>query len=1023
MYDRDPDGLPVPATASGIWLTERLRGLGTVYSMPFAVTFHGSLDEPALLAACRAVTERHPTLCSAVVERQGVPVRVPAALPPVPVVIDLTASPESAAAFEREEIARPFDTERGPLIRFTLLRTAPDTARLLVVAHHLVFDGTSTSILLDDLAAAYAGKALPEPDPEPDPLDLEDRIAEALPGARRFWQRHWAEPEDVSLPGLRAQPRPTAPGSAVTRRLDDGLRASVADCTRRLGMTAFQFTVASWLVLLHRYGNRRPVLGADFGTRGREDRERIGPWVNELPVSGIPDPAESFRSFAGRLVFDQGLRSDLRGLYHHREVPLARAVPGIRPAVALAPVTLGYRRREAAPVFPGVEAEVDWALPNRTARGALRVHMVDGPESWSLALHHDPEVLEHAFAERITDQWTELARTLAEQTDTALGDLPFASDEPGLVAAWNRTARPWPDTTLPTLFAEQAARTPDAVAVSDAEGDLTYRQLTRRAADLGMRLHALGVGPDALVALAIPRSTAALVAQLAVLGLGAAYLPLDPAHPAARLAELVADSGAVLVLTDGGAPDGLAADGVRVLDLRRLPDAPAAVAPAPAPRPGDLAYVLYTSGSTGRPKGVEVEHRALVNLLMDFRDRLGAGDAHRWLALTALTFDICALELFLPLVTGGRVVMAPADAAKDARTVAALVRGHGVTHVQATPSGWQALLDAGLPTPGLTVLVGGEVLPTGLAHALVARATRVLNVYGPTETTIWSTAAELDAAAEPTIGAPLANTTVHVLDEDGLPVPIGLAGELWIGGVGVARGYLNRPALTADRFRPDPDGPPGSRRYRTGDLVRRRLDGGLDFVGRLDGQIKLRGHRIETGEIETRLLEHPAVASAAVSAVGTDPELRLVAHIVPAGVAPAPEDLAAYLRERLPAVMVPTEWSLLDAMPLTPNGKVDRVALRKSAAAPAAAAEPARDEPEADPTAEAVRAIWVQVLGVPGVGLEEDLFDLGGHSLTVAQIAARISAVLGVDLPLHVFYDDATVRGMAEAVDRARGRR
>ncbi|MFE0464498.1 non-ribosomal peptide synthetase, partial [Kitasatospora sp. NPDC058965] len=536
---------------------------------------------------------------------------------------------------------------------------------------------------------------------------------------------------------------------------------------------------------------------------------------------------------------------------------------------------------------------------------------------------------------------------------------------------------------------------------------MSYRQLHDRVEALAAQIE-----PGSVVAVLAERGPAALVGLLATLRAGAAYLPLDPTHPVERLTELLADARVDLALADR-VLDGIAA--------RPLPDPAAAPGAArctrPYPTPADRAYVLYTSGSTGRPKGVEIEHAALTNLLLDFRDRLAAAPEHRWLALTAPTFDIAALELYLPLISGGRVVFAPPAARADGREVVELIEREGISHLQATPSGWQLLLDAGLGEVPVG-LVGGEALPPALAERLLARTGRLLNVYGPTETTVWSTAAELTGGAQTGIGTPLANTTVHLLDPTGHPVPHGVPGELWIGGAGLARGYLGRPELTAERFATGPD---GERRYRTGDLARRRGDGCLEFLGRLDGQVKLRGHRIEPGEIEARLLEHPGVARAAVTVLdpGTD-GARLVAHLVPAGPAPEERELRAHLARTLPAVMHPALWRTLDELPLTGNGKVDRVALAAWRPQAAAAAEPAAAA-ERGGTVAVLHEIWCEVLGLPAVGEQEDLFDLGGHSLTVTQIGARIAARLGVDLPLHVFYDDATIAGMAAAVERAGG--
>ncbi|SEL32516.1 non-ribosomal peptide synthetase [Streptacidiphilus jiangxiensis] len=1081
LSDRQPH--PLSATQHGIWVTERAGGLGTVFSMPFAVTLTGDVDQEALRAACRTLVRRHPVLGCAVRERAGVPGLVPAAVPPVPVTVDLREDPQLAAAVEEGEIRRPFDLEHGPLVRFTLLRTADDTVRLLVVAHHLVFDGRSTSILLDDLALLYAGKELPDLPPDGHPDDAEDRIAELLSGARDFWRTQPAVEHSVQLPGLRSLPEPAprragdgaSAGAVVIRDLDDALRRAVAEACAELGLTVFQFTAATWLALLHRYGNPTPVLGVDLGTRRPADLERIGAHVNELPLTRAPHRGESFRDFAQSLVFEQGLRSDLRGLYRYREVPLARALPGVRPGAALVPVTLGYRRREAPPGFPGAEAMVDWALPNGTSRGALRIHMVDGPDAWRFALNHDPQALAPAFAERIADHWCALAAAVAARPDALLDSHDLAPEETVLRAQANATEVPMPPKTVGELVADQASRTPDRVAVEDGSLRLTYRQLQQAVAATAGRLSAAGARPGGLVALALPRSAACLVAQLAVLRCGAAYVPLDPQHPSARLALQLEDCRPDLLLALPGGADALPASAhTPLLVLDPTADLAAATAAgtgdgAPGGVPGgvpvgrDRAYVLHTSGSTGRPKGVEIEHRALVNLLLSFRSLLGDGDgggdrdtagggpvggggepgreqAPRWLALTSPTFDISALECYLPLIDGGRVVFAPPGAALDGRATEALVRERGITHVQATPSGWQLLLEAGVGGPGLTAVVGGEALAPVLAAELTRRCGRVLHAYGPTETTVWSTVDQaLPTSGAPVLGRPIANTTVQVLDRWGRPVPAGVPGELWIGGAGLARGYLGRPGATADRFRPDPDGAPGARRYRTGDLVCRGLDGRLVFSGRLDGQVKIRGHRVETGEIESALLALPEVVRAAVVAHDGPAGAVLTAFVVAVPAEPSSAGLRAALSRVLPAVMLPERWRFLDRLPLTAAGKVDRVALGlladaqphtgvETGATPGAEADtPDRDGPAPGASVPAhavvVREIWAEVLGVPAVDLEldEDLFELGGHSLTVARIAARISDRLGVDLPLHQLYDEATVRGMALAVARIEG--
>ncbi|MBD0673877.1 non-ribosomal peptide synthetase, partial [Streptomyces sp. CBMA156] len=491
--------------------------------------------------------------------------------------------------------------------------------------------------------------------------------------------------------------------------------------------------------------------------------------------------------------------------------------------------------------------------------------------------------------------------------------------------------------------------------------------------------------------------------------------PLDPGHPAERLAFLLADSGAGLLVADREpAPEVLAA---APAVLRLDGDRPGPRPEAAQDRPGPLAYVLYTSGSTGRPKGVEIGHPALVNLLTSFAERLGSGRRHVWLGLTSLSFDISVLELLLPLVTGGRLVLAPEGAALDAPGTAELIRREGVTHLQATPSGWRVLLSAGPLPAGLTGIVGGEALPLPLARELRGSLDRLINGYGPTEATIYATCAEVPAGADAVvIGRPVPNTRAYVLDPDGRPVPAGIPGELHLGGQGVAQGYRGRPELTAERFVEDPFA--GGRMYRTGDLVAWTQDGELEYHGRIDDQVKIRGHRIELGEIEAALLDHPAVAAAAVAVHQPDEgEPGLVGYRVPAPGSAEPTDaeLRDHLLRTLPAIMVPRQFVALDRLPLTSSGKLDRRAL--PAPPRPEAAEPAEAGDEVTAT---VLAIWQEVLGTDDIGAEDDLFDLGGHSLTIIQITARIRDALGVDLAFDLFFDASTPAALAAVVRERR---
>ncbi|MFF3868815.1 amino acid adenylation domain-containing protein [Micromonospora sp. NPDC001898] len=1000
-----------------VWFTEQAGVAGTAYHMALGVRFAADLDRRALVEACAAVTDRHPVLCTRVVtEADGTPGLAPADVRPA------VAFGEWTDDRVARELARPHDLRVGPLSRFTLLTAADGRHLLLVTVHHLGFDGMSKDVLARDLADAYAAaladlpaRAAPNFDGYAGDASAErERVAVDLPAARAYWARHWSGPGDVVLPGLRRLPTGAEPGAAVDVDLPADLADGVGRAAGALGVTRFELLLAAVHALLARYGNRGVPVGVTLSTRTAAQADRIGLFVNELPVAADP-VAGTFADHA------RAVRARLRELYRFRAVPLAHAVSGLRPAPALTGVSVGYRRRGAEPAFPGVATDVDWTLFGGAARNALHVQIVDGPTGITVSLQHSPAAIDTDAVTRIGAHLRTLLAAVVADPGRQVGDLPVlpADELHRVTGGWNDTARAYPGDTVPELFAARVAADPDAVAVVDGDVTLSYARLDAASARLAVLLRERGVGPGSLVAVALDRSWRTVVTMLAVLRRRAAYLPVDPGHPPARRDLVLADADPALVVTASrGTQDArpeLALDGVDLLA------GPVPTRDSDAPTAADLAYVLYTSGSTGRPKGVAVRHGALTNLLLGMRDLLDSRSGHRWLHLTSPSFDISAVEVFLPLVTGGRVVVASAVSALDGPGVLRLVRDAAVTHVQATPSGWRVLLEAGLDTAGpLVALAGGEALPVALARELRARTTQLVNGYGPTEATIYATAADVPAdPAEVTIGRPLPNVRAYLLDEALRPVPVGVPGELYLAGAGLADGYLGRDDLTAERFVPDPFGDGEGRLYRTGDRCRWRPDGRLDFLGRADDQVKIRGYRIELGEVDARLLEHPAVAQAttALRADG-DGEARLVAYVVArAGAVADPADLRRHLALSLPTAVLPTDWVLLDRLPMSPNGKVDRAALPAPAPRDApvgiVAGNAAADD---DPVVATLREIWQDVLKIPDIGVHEDLFDLGGHSLTITRISGRIQQRLGVEVPLDAFFDTPTIAEIAEIV-------
>lgn len=1019
------------ATAAqyGIWLTEQTSDCRTLYHLPIVVDLSGPVDEQSLLEACRVVASTHPALASTFrSDADGLRVET-GATPPVRFS---GVAPSDVKAFTARLVEEPFDLGSAPLARFHVIKLTDESYRVVFVAHHAVFDGMSKDVLVHDLAARYRGLSLTPG--APIAMVSEDAaVSEAiLPTDYRDWQeRH---------PALPGEPRPSiqpAPGACTRVALDAGLRERLAATAERLGRTPFELYAAALAALLRRYGAARPQFGIQLSTRPRSADPAVGLFVNELPVTFDPDPALPFAHCAAHAA------ERLREVYRVRRTPLARLVGKLSPRSAVAAVSLSYRAAGAEPDFGDVHAHVDWSVFCGTARNTLNLQIVERAAGTELILQYPAAQWSADRADAVAGHYLALLEA-GLSSSTPMGDLPLltAAEQSALLAL---SVGPAPTATGRRTLVEEidrlASANPDAIAVTAGSEESTYRQLAAQADLAARRLRALGVRPGDLVAVTVPRTAELLPVLLGILKAGAAYVPVDPEYPADRIAFVLEDCQAVLVVSgdESGGGSGTSARQVPARELldpvvpERAEDNGFAAA-LPIPSPDATAYVIYTSGSTGRPKGVRVGHRPLIGLLEAMAELLESGPEAVWLAATSLSFDIAAVELYVPLVTGGRCVLAPEGAAKDGRGLCRLLAASGVTHAQATPAGWRVLLESGFEASHLTAVTGGEALTPELGRELYGRVKRLVNCYGPTEATIWATAAPVEGAgeAEP-IGRPLPGYRAFVLDERLGLLPDGVAGELYLGG-GLAEGYLRRPALTADRFVPDPFGAPGGRLYRTGDVARRREDGSVLFLGRTDHQVKVSGYRIEPGEIETALAAHPAVAQAIVSALEQDVVGRLTVHVLRAepesGFGDAAE-LRRHLSTLLPGYMVPSAFAFLDGWPLTPNGKLDRAALppaviaRDAAATARSAASEAASAPSTD-DADAVTAgilpgvleIWCEVLGFDDIGPDEDLFDLGGHSLTVIQLAARIRDRFGVDVPVDVFFDEPTAGEIARRVAR-----
>ncbi|MEV0198134.1 condensation domain-containing protein [Nonomuraea sp. NPDC050691] len=990
-----------------LWFLHRLDPADPAYRVAVVRRLRGPLDADALEAAFADVVARHESLRTRFPDHDGQPVAVVDPPGPVPVERVEVSGPEEAERLFAARAAAPFDLAAAPPLRVTLARLAGGDHVLGVVLHHVIADGWSLNVLMDDLAACYRARRDGVPATLPGlPVRYADHAAAqraaGTPADLEHWTARLAGAPVLELPTDRPRPaRRSSAGRETPFELPPELVGALSRLARAERCTLFMVLLAAYQLLLSRHtGQDGVVVGTPTAGRDRPELEpMVGLFASTMVLRGDLSGDPSFGELLRRT------RKIVLEAMAYRDVPIERVLsaldierdlsrtPLFQAMLALHNAATGYGE---AGTFAGMEST---PFPHGDPPAMVDVRM----ELWPTgdgrggglrgALHYSAELFEPDTMERMAARFVTLLASIAARPDARIGELDLLppAERELVTADWNRTTLDVPAGTVADLVLRQAELRPDDVAVECAGERVTYRDLAERARRVAGDLRARGAGPGSVVALRVPRSAGLPGVLLGVMLSGAAYLPIDPGLPGERVAYMLEDSGARLTLGD-------------------LPPAP-----RPATLDGEAAYVLYTSGSTGRPKGVVVPHTALVNLLAGMEALLGSSPSDVWLGSTSLSFDIAGLELYLPLVTGGRLVLAGDEEARDGAALARLIAGSGVTHVQATPSGWSMLLSAGMDPAGLVALAGGEALPLALARRLRERVARLLNMYGPTETTIWSTAWEVPPAPDRvSIGRPIANTTVHVLDASGGPAPVGVPGELAIGGAGVALGYLGRPELTAERF--------AGGRYLTGDRARWLGDGTLEFLGRADGQVKLRGHRIETGEIEAALESHPAVERAAVTVRGGD----LVAYVAVRGVRDVPErpdagagdaglvvpeGLAGNLAAWLPAYMVPNVVVPLPALPLTPNGKVDRLALPEPGAPEAGRGGAPRTGRERQ-----VARIFGAVLGLPDVGVDDDFFALGGHSLLATQVVARLEA-FGTPVPLRELFAHPTVAGLAALLE------
>ncbi len=1054
---RRPPGEHVPLSFAQErqWFLEQWQPGTAAYNIPVPLRLGGALQAEAMERALNAVVARHEALRTTFVMTDGQLAQViaPTLALSLPTT-DLQSLPmaEREAAAQRlmaEEVRQPFDLARGPLLRAHLLRLAEAEHLLLLTLHHIVGDGWSLDVLLRELAACYeaaiAGRsaALPEL-----PIQYADHAVwqrERLQGEiadehLAYWRRQLAgAPAVLELPTDRPHPSvPLSRGAAQPVVFSRAEATALRELSQREGVTLFMTLLAAFQVLLGRYSRQEDIaVGAPIAGRTRPEMEGlIGLFANTLVLRTDLAGDPSFRELLGRVR-----RTTLDALAH-QELPFEQIVAALHPARdpgrnPLFQVMFALQNTPHPEGFGGLSME-RLAVHTDTARFDLTLSLEETAQGIAGTIEYSTDLFDATTIARMMEHFHVLLRGIVADPERALSALPLLTDAERrqVLVEWNATDATFPgDRSIHERFEEQVARAPDAIAVAFEGETLTYAQLNAKANQLARYLQARGAGPEVLIGLCVERSLEMVIGILGILKAGSAYVPLDPTYPKERLGFIVADTQIPIVLTQARLLGALPAFDGSVVCLDRdwpvIARADAANAASDV-QPHNLAYIIYTSGSTGKPKGVMVSHANVVRLF-DATDEWFHFDQHdTWTLFHSYAFDFSVWELWGALLYGGRLIVVPYLVSRSPGAFLDLLCAERVTVLNQTPSAFHQLIaaeeksDVTRPLALRLVIFGGEALDPQSLRPWFARhgdqSPRLVNMYGITETTVHVTyhpltADDLEAGSRSPIGRPIPDLQMYVLDAHRQPVPVGVPGELYVGGGGVARGYLNRPELTAERFIPHPfEADAQTRLYKTGDLARYRPDGSVEYLGRIDQQVKIRGFRIELGEIEAALLLHPDVREAVVLARDDRPgDVRLVAYVVPAhGKSPGAGELRRAMALHIPEYMIPAAFVRMDAMPLTPNGKVDRRALP----APGSVSnegEASFVPPEGLLQLQLAR-IWEEILDVRPIGITDDFFALGGHSLLAARLVDQIAEVCGQTLPLATLFAGATIKHLEEAL-------
>jgi len=1056
------NSFPVSFSQQRLWFLDQLEPGNSIYNIPSAVRLSGELDVAALKRSVQELVRRHEILRTTFMSVNGEPMQMVAPSQPLAMpIIDLSQMEEQrrAAMIQRlavEEAERPFDLSRGPLLRTSLLRLSDTDHIALYTMHHIISDGWSMGVLIREIAILYDAFSNGRPSPLPDlPLQYADFAK---------WQRQWMQgaviekqidywkqqlgdtPPVLELPTDRTRPaEQTFSGADVSFKFSRELSDRLNDVSRRNGVTLFMTLLAGFQTLLHRYTQLDDIaVGSPIANRTRAETEAlIGFFVNTLVLRGDLSGNPTFRQLLART------RETTLGAYANQDVPFEKLVEVLQPDRNLSHTPLfqvmfilqnAPMRASELPTLSMRPLKIE----SRTSEFDITLSMNEDPEGLSGALQYNSDLFNAEAMSRLLVHFEMLLEHVTLNPDAKLSEISLvpAAERHQLVYAWNATKQPLPEMAcIHRLFEQAVDAAPDAVAAIRENEVMTYRELNARANQLARYLRRLGVGAESLVGINLDRSFELLVGLMGILKAGAGYAPLDPNYPADRLDFMIRDAGLTVILTKQSLSDSMPSDRARIVRLDSDWDEIAVERPANVQvsvDPKNMAYVIYTSGSTGKPKGVVITHQSVVNHNLAVTRLFELTPADRVLQFASINFDAAVEEIFPTLLRGAAVVMREGNGVlPSGAELQSMVRKYQITVLDLPTAYWhewvyeQSLLNEKTPDSLRLVIVGGD---KASAEKYVAwrrsssGQVAWINTYGPTEATVIATAFEMkkdagdwDSQVALPIGSPIQNTTTYILDSNLQPTPVGIPGELYIGGLCLARGYLNRPELTAEKFIPDPFGEmPGARLYRTGDRVRYRADGRIEFIGRADFQVKIRGFRVELGEVETALLRHSSVLETIVIVREDAPgDKRMVAYC-----ALTPEanlsatDLRNYLAGLLPEYMTPAAVVLMDSLPKTPNGKIDRRSLPTP--------EYGRPDTESryvaprTPAEELIADIWSQVLSVQKVGAFDSFFDLGGHSLLATQVVSRVRDVFQVELALRSLFENPTVAALAQAIDQAK---